>query len=164
MILEKRLEIKLPWNPWNIKKMMGLNKEYKKTIILFSKKYKEAELKNKIMKCKENIQIDKTILPSFINEYDKKERSEMARKEIERFTRFDENFLERDELRALLNPSISTDLFLCEYKVKFNIHFSNNNLSTKEEFTIDLYTLKPCVKNNLLEYFFNIQEYSSFDA
>ena len=82
---------------------------------MFNKKYKGKEVKNKVMKFKENLQIDKDILPSFINEYDKKEKSEIARKEIERFIKFDENFLERDELRAELNPSINTELFLCEF-------------------------------------------------
>ena len=116
------------------------------------------------MKFKENLQIDKDILPSFINEYDKKEKSEIARKEIERFIKFDENFLERDELRAELNPSINTELFLCEYKVKLIIHFPNTVLfNNKEEFLIDVYTLKPIVIQKILEPYFNIKEHGSFD-
>ena len=148
-----------------MKKVIGLEKEHEIKIILFNKKYKGDEVKNKVMTFKENLQIDKNILPSFLNEYDnKKEKSEMARKEIQRFTKFNENFLERDELRVELNPSINTDLFLCEYKVKLNINFSNGASNNKEEFLIDIYTLRPTVIDKFLEPYFNIKEHGSFDA
>ena len=142
-----------------------MEKEHEIKIILFNKKYKGDEVKNKVMTFKENLQIDKNILPSFLNEYDnKKEKSEMARKEIQRFTKFNENFLERDELRVELNPSINTDLFLCEYKVKLNINFSNGASNNKEEFLIDIYTLRPTIIDKFLEPYFNIKEHGSFDA
>ena len=163
LILEKKLQIKLPFS---LKKSQIWNKEHEKIITLFNKKYKGDEVKNKvIIKFKENLYIDKDILPSFLNEYNKKEKSEIARREIKRFTKFDENFLENDEFRVELNPSINTNLFLCEYKVKLFIHYSKTLLSDKtEEFLIDLYTLKPTIIDKIIEPYFNIKEHGSFEV
>ena len=137
LILEKRLEIK---KTGIIEILKFFEKENEKIIILFKKEYKGKELKNKIMKFKEILKIDKKKLPSFVDD----QKSEIGKSEIDKFIELDENFLERDEHRVELNPSINTELFLCEYKVKLIIHFNKFFFNTTEDFfLIDLYTLKP---------------------
>ena len=137
LILEKRLEIK---KTGIIEILKFFEKENEKIIILFKKEYKGKELKNKIMKFEEILKIDKKKLPSFVDD----QNSEIGKSEIDKFIELDENFLERDEHRVELNPSINTELFLCEYKVKLIIHFNKFFFNTTEDFfLIDLYTLKP---------------------
>ena len=132
-----------------------------KKIIMFSKKYEDDEVKNAIMEFLENAEIDKNELPEFVKENNE---PKVYAKEIARFIKLDDDFVERDELRFELNPSIKTKLFLCEYKVKFNIKFNKNELKEiNEEFLIDLYTLKPKVIDKKIEHYFKTKESSSFE-
>ena len=132
-----------------------------KKITIFSKKYEDDEVKNKIMKYLENIEIDKNDLPEFVK---KNNEPKVYAKEISRFIKFDDDFIERDELRFELNPSIKTDLFFCEYKVILNIKFNKKLDEIKDEFLIDLYTLKPNVIDKNNEHYFKIEESSSFET
>ena len=139
-------------------------KEGEKENTMVGEKYKGDEIKKNVMNFLVNFEIDKDEFPSFISEFDQQERSEVARKEIKRFIKFDENFVKRDERREFLIPSINTDLFSCEYKVKLHISIKNRTVSDKsEEFIIDLYTLKPSIIDSMLEHYFNTQENPSFD-
>ena len=141
-------------------KFFGEDSRVKK-ITIFSKKYEDDEVKNKIMKFLENVEIDKNDLPEFV----KKDNEPKAyAKEIARFIKFDDDFIERDELRFELNPSIKTDLFFCEYKVILNIKFNKKLDEIKDEFLIDLYTLKPNVIDKNNEHYFKIEESSSFET
>ena len=131
---------------------------------MFKQKYKGDEINKNVMNFSLNLEIDKDEFPLFISEFDKKEKSEVAKKEMKRFIKFDENFVERDERREFLNPSINTELFSCEYRVKLNINFKNKTVSDKsEEFIIDLYTLKPSVVDKIIEIYFKPHENPSFD-
>ena len=132
-----------------------------KKITIFSKKYEDDEVKNKIMKYLENIEIDKNDLPEFVK---KNNEPKVYAKEISRFIKFDDDFIERDELRFELNPSIKTNFFFCEYKVKLNIKFNKKLDEIKDEFLIDLYTLKPNVIDKNNEHYFKIEESSSFES
>ena len=38
---------------------------------------------------------------------------------------FDENFLDRDDNKTQLTPSIDGSLFKCEYKIKINMNLDN---------------------------------------
>ena len=128
---------------------------------MFSKKYEDDEVKNTIMEFFENAEIDKNDLPEFVKENNE---PKVYAKEIARFIKLDDDFIERDELRFELNPSIKTDLFLCEYKVKLNIKFNKNELKEiNEEFLIDLYTLKPKVIDKNIEHYFKTKQSSSFE-
>ena len=99
-----------------------------------------------------------------LSEFIQQEKSEVVKREIKRFIKFDENFVERDERREFLIPSIYTDLFSCEYKVNMKIHFKNKTVSDKsEEIIIDLYALKPSTIDKMLKYYFNTQENPSFE-
>ena len=132
-----------------------------KKITIFSKKYEDDEVKNKIMKYLENIEIDKNDLPEFVK---KNNEPKVYAKEISRFIKFDDDFIERDELRFELNPSIKTNFFFCEYKVKLNIKFNKKLDEIKDEFLIDLYTLKPNVIDKNNEHYFKTEESSSFES
>ena len=132
-----------------------------KKITIFSKKYEDDEVNNKIIKLLENVEIDKNDLPEFVK---KNNEPKVYAKEIARFIKFDDDFIERDELRFELNPSIKTDLFFCEYKVILNIKFNKKLDEIKDEFLIDLYTLKPNVIDKNNEHYFKIEENSSFET
>ena len=157
--LEKRLKVtyKINWKLWG--------EDYReKNKTLFSKKYEgnEVEVKNKIFKISENIEIDKNDLPEFVKENN---IPQIYEKEIARFIKLDDDFIERDEQRAELNPSIKTDLFFCEYKVKLNVNFNDKKVDEiKEEFLIDLYTFKPTSIDKMIEPYFKSEENSSFES
>ena len=130
-----------------------------KNITVFTKTFEEDEVKNKILNFSEEIEIDKNELPEFVKE----NNTPLNTKEIERFLRLDENFIDRDEQRVELNPSIKTDFFSCDYKVKFNIKFSNKKAKeVNEEFLINLYTLKPSTIEENIANYFNTEENPSF--
>lgn len=162
LILEKKLKIKKAFTMSDLK--VWEEKEGEKEEIMFKEKYKGDKINKNVMNFSLNLEIDKDEFPLFISEFDQKEKSEVAKKEMKRFIKFDENFVERDERREFLNPSINTELFSCEYRVKLNINFKNKTVSDKsEEFIIDLYTLKPSVVDKIIEIYFKPHENPSFD-
>ena len=87
---------------------------------------------------------------------------ELTEKEIEKYTDFDENFLERDDNRTQLNPSMNGNIFKCEYKIKINLVFDNIFRNTKYEFFIidiyDLYNINPESIPDYLKQYFIIKE------
>ena len=50
--------------------------------------------------------------------FDNKDIPELSQKEIEKYSNFDKNFLERDDNRTQLTPSMDGAFFKCEYKIK----------------------------------------------
>ena len=87
---------------------------------------------------------------------------EFTEKTKERFTKFNEHFIERDDQRMILNPSVNTDLFACEYKIKINIHF--NHYDINKDFVIDLYNTKPSLIDDYLNHYFICKENPLFDS
>ena len=90
--------------------------------------------------------------------FSNKDIPELTEKEIEKYTDFDENFLERDDNRTQLNPSMNGNIFKCEYKIKINLVFDNIFRNTKYEFFIidiyDLYNINPeSIPDYLKQYF-----------
>ena len=87
---------------------------------------------------------------------------ELTEKEIEKYTDFDENFLERDDNRTQLNPSMNGNIFKCEYKIKINLVFDNIFRKTINEFFIidiyDLYNINPESIPDYLKQYFLIKE------
>ena len=87
---------------------------------------------------------------------------ELTEKEIEKYTDFDENFLERDDNRTQLNPSMNGNIFKCEYKIKINLVFDNIFRKTIYEFFIidiyDLYNINPESIPDYLKQYFLIKE------
>ena len=98
-------------------------------IIMDSRKY-EGDVKKKKLKFAGKLKLNE--IPEF------------SEKEIQRYTKFDGDFIERDDQRMILNPSINTDLFSCEYKIKVNIKF-DSYLKREISFglVIDFYNMKP---------------------
>ena len=90
--------------------------------------------------------------------FDNKDIPDLSEKEIQKYTNFDENFLDRDDNRTQLTPSIDGSLFKCEYKIKINMNLDNIFGKTiSEYFIIDIYDLyninSESIQNNLKHYF-----------
>ena len=94
--------------------------------------------------------------------FSNKDIPELTEKEIEKYTDFDENFLERDDNRTQLNPSMNGNIFKCEYKIKINLVFDNILRKTIYEFFIidiyDLYNINPESIPDYLKQYFLIKE------
>ena len=94
--------------------------------------------------------------------FSNKDIPELTEKEIEKYTDFDENFLERDDNRTQLNPSMNGNIFKCEYKIKINLVFDNILRKTIYEFFIidiyDLYNINPESIPDYLKQYFIIKE------
>ena len=94
--------------------------------------------------------------------FSNKDIPELTEKEIEKYTDFDENFLERDDNRTQLNPSMNGNIFKCEYKIKINLVFDNIFRNTIYEFFIidiyDLYNINPESIPDYLKQYFLIKE------
>ena len=94
--------------------------------------------------------------------FSNKDIPELTEKEIEKYTDFDENFLERDDNRTQLNPSMNGNIFKCEYKIKINLVFDNIFRKTIYEFFIidiyDLYNINPESIPDYLKQYFLIKE------
>jgi len=94
--------------------------------------------------------------------FSNKDIPELTEKEIEKYTDFDENFLERDDNRTQLNPSMNGNIFKCEYKIKINLVFDDIFRKTKYEFFIidiyDLYNINPESIPDYLKQYFIIKE------
>ena len=118
-------------------------------IIMDSRKY-EGDVKKKKLKFAGKLKLNE--IPEF------------SEKEIQRYTKFDGDFIERDDQRMILNPSINTDLFSCEYKIKVNIKF-DSYLKREISFglVIDFYNMKPSFIDDYLKHIFIIKENPSFD-
>ena len=118
-------------------------------IVMDSRKY-EGDVKKKKLKFAGKLKLNE--IPEF------------SEKEIQRYTKFDGDFIERDDQRMILNPSINTDLFSCEYKIKVNIKF-DTYLKREISFglVIDFYNMKPSFIDDYLKHIFIIKENPSFD-
>ena len=118
-------------------------------IVMDSRKY-EGDVKKKKLKFAGKLKLNE--IPEF------------TEKEIQRYTKFDGDFIERDDQRMILNPSINTDLFSCEYKIKVNIKF-DSYLKREISFglVIDFYNMKPSFIDDYLKHIFIIKENPSFD-
>ena len=118
-------------------------------IVMDSRKY-EGDVKKKKLKFAGKLKLNE--IPEF------------SEKEIQRYTKFDGDFIERDDQRMILNPSINTDLFSCEYKIKVNIKF-DSYLKREISFglVIDFYNMKPSFIDDYLKHIFIIKENPSFD-
>jgi len=84
-----------------------LNKEEK--IVMDKQNFTELTFDKKIIKINTQLKFSNKDIP------------ELTEKEIEKYTDFDENFLERDDNRTQLNPSMNGNIFKCEYKIKIII-------------------------------------------
>ena len=128
-----------------------LNTEEK--IIMNKKEFKNNQ---KIIKLSQSLQMENKDIP------------ELTDKEIEKYTNFDEDFLERDDNRTQLNPNMEGNLFKCEYKVKINLIFNNYyKKSINEEFLIDMYDIYNLNTDsipNYLKHIFLIKENEYFDS
>ena len=94
--------------------------------------------------------------------FSNKDIPELTEKEIEKYTDFDENFLERDDNRTQLNPSMNGNIFKCEYKIKINLVFDDIFRKTIYEFFIidiyDIYNINPESIPDYLKQYFLIKE------
>ena len=142
-ILQKKIFIKscIDYKYFNLKE---------ERMIVACKKYEGAEVQKKNFQLLEKLKLNKSGIPDF---------SEIIK---ERFTKFNEHFTERDDQRMILNPSVNTDLFGCEYKIKINIHF--NHYDINKDFVIDLYNTKPSLIDDYLNHYFICKENPLFDS
>ena len=90
--------------------------------------------------------------------FDNKDIPELSQKEIEKYSNFDKNFLERDDNRTQLTPSMNGSFFKCEYKIKINMSLDNIYGKTiSEYFIIDIYDIynisQEAIPDNLKHYF-----------
>jgi len=125
-----------------------LNKEEK--IVMDKQTFTELTFDQKIIKINTQLKFSNKDIP------------ELTEKEIEKYTDFDENFLERDDNRTQLNPSMNGNIFKCEYKIKINLVFDNIFRNTIYEFFIidiyDLYNINPESIPDYLKQYFLIKE------
>ena len=125
-----------------------LNKEEK--IVMDKQTFTELIFDQKIIKINTQLKFSNKDIP------------ELTEKEIEKYTDFDENFLERDDNRTQLNPSMNGNIFKCEYKIKINLVFDNIFRKTIYEFFIidiyDLYNINPESIPDYLKQYFLIKE------
>jgi hypothetical protein len=125
-----------------------LNKEEK--IVMDKQTFTELTFDQKIIKINTQLKFSNKDIP------------ELTEKEIEKYTDFDENFLERDDNRTQLNPSMDGNIFKCEYKIKINLVFDNIYRKTIYEFFIidiyDLYNINPESIPDYLKQYFLIKE------
>jgi hypothetical protein len=130
-----------------------LNKEEK--IVMDKQTFTELTFDQKIIKINTQLKFSNKDIP------------ELTEKEIEKYTDFDENFLERDDNRTQLNPSMDGNIFKCEYKIKINLVFDNILRKTIYEFFIidiyDLYNINSESIQNNLKHYFLIKENEFFE-
>ena len=121
-----------------------LNTEEKE--ILDKKSFKTIKSDQKIIKFNTQLKIEN------------KNITELSQKEIERYSDFDENFLERDDNRKQLTPSMESKYFKCEYKIEINIVLNNICRKTINKFfkicIYDIYNINiESIPENLKHYF-----------
>ena len=119
-------------------------------IVMDKQTFTELTFDKKIIKINTQLKFSNKYIP------------ELTEKEIEKYTDFDENFLERDDNRTQLNPSMDGNIFKCEYKIKINLVFDNIYRKTIYEFFIidiyDLYNINPESIPDYLKQYFIIKE------
>ena len=122
--------------------------------IMYEKKYSGLSVKKDFLDFDEILKAHIYDIPDFTD------------REIERYSKFDLDFIERDDQRMHINPSINIDQFICQYKVKINIRFNSFwKGDLKENFIIDMYTMKPSSNDEqYLKYLFLGDENSYFDS
>ena len=121
-----------------------LNTEEKE--ILDKKSFKNIKSDQKIIKFNTQLKIEN------------KNITELSQKEIERYSDFDENLLERDDNRKQLTPSMESKYFKCEYKIEINIVLNNICRKTINKFfkicIYDIYNINiESIPENLKHYF-----------
>ena len=123
-------------------------------IIIDSRIYEGKDVKKNILKFCEKFKFKKFDIPDF------------TEKDIEKYTIVDKYFIERDDQRMQLSPSIDNDLFLCQYKIKIIIHFNSYfKGDIIEEFILDLFTMKPSFEvSDYLKNFFLINANPEFNS
>ena len=121
---------------------------------MYEKKYSGLSVKKDFLGFVEILKAHRYDIPDFTD------------REIERYSKFDLDFIERDDQRMQINPSINIDKFICQYKVKINIRFNSFwKGDLKENFIIDMYTMKPSSNDEqYLKYLFLGDENSYFDS
>ena len=92
--------------------------------------------------------------------FENKHIPELSQNEIKKYSKFDENFIKRDDNRTQLTPTISKEknFFKCEYKIKINMVLDNICRKTINEFFIidiyDIYNINiESIPENLKHYF-----------
>ena len=132
---------------------------FQKKIIIYGFPLNTEEKEILDTKSTKNIKSDQKIIKFNTQlKFANKHIPELSQKEIERFSDFDENFIERDDNRTQLTPSMDGNLFKCEYKIKINIVLNNIYSKTINEFFIidiyDLYNINiESIPDNLKHYF-----------
>ena len=132
---------------------------FQKKIIIYGFPLNTEEKEILDTKSTKNIKSDQKIIKFNTQlKFANKHIPELSQKEIERFSDFDENFIERDDNRTQLTPSVDGNLFKCEYKIKINIVLNNIYSKTINEFFIidiyDLYNINiESIPDNLKHYF-----------
>lgn len=121
---------------------------------IYEKKYIGLSVKKDFLEFKEILKAHRYDIPDFTD------------REIERYSKFDLDFIERDDQRMQINPSINIDQFMCQYKVeikfKFNSFFKSDII---ENFIIDMYTMKPSSNDeDELKHLFSGDENPYFDS
>ena len=122
--------------------------------IMYEKKYSGLSVKKDFLDFDEILKAHIYDIPDFTD------------REIERYSKFDLDFIERDDQRMHINPSINIDQFICQYKVKINFKFNSFwKGDLKENFIIDMYTMKPSSNDeHYLKHLFSGEENSYFDS
>lgn len=130
-----------------------LNTEEKE--ILDKKSFKNIKSDQKIIKFNTQLKIENKNIP------------ELSQTEIKKYSVFDKNFIERDDNRTQLTPSMEGDLFKCEYKIKINIVLDNIYRKTINEFFIidiyDIYNINIDSIPKTLKHYFLIKENEFFE-
>ena len=133
----------------------GLLLNTNEELIMNKEEFSKNEINKKISKFHPHLQFESKDIP------------ELTENEIKKYITFDEKFLERDDNRTQLNPSMKGNLFKCEYKIIFNIIFDNIYRKTiNEEFNIDIYDIYNINQEsipNYLKHHFLINENEYFD-
>jgi hypothetical protein len=122
--------------------------------VMYEKKYSGLSVKKDFLDFDEILKAHIYDIPDFTD------------REIERYSKFDLDFIERDDQRMHINPSINIDQFICQYKVKINFRFNSFwKGDLKENFIIDMYTMKPSSNDeHYLKHLFSGEENSYFDS
>ena len=122
--------------------------------VMYEKKYSGLSVKKDFLDFDEILKAHIYDIPDFTD------------REIERYSKFDLDFIERDDQRMHINPSINIDQFICQYKVKINFRFNSFwKGDLKENFIIDMYTMKPSSNDEqYIKYLFLGDENSYFDS
>ena len=119
------------------------------------KSFKNIKSDQKIIKFNTQLKIENKNIP------------ELSQTEIKKYSVFDKNFIERDDNRTQLTPSMEGNFFKCEYKIKINIVLDNIYRKTINEFFIidiyDIYNINIDSIPKTLKHYFLIKENEFFE-